>query len=1235
MLVSLEMFGFKSFAERTRFEFAEGITCVVGPNGSGKSNVVDSIKWILGDQSPKSLRGGEMLDVIFNGSKSAKPSGYAEALLTFDNHKRIIDYDAEEIVIGRRLYRSGDSEYLLNHNVVRLKDIRDLLMGTGCGLSAYNIIEQGRVGQILQANPTSRRQIFEEASGISRYKTRKIDALKKLEHVSQNLLRLKDIVDEVENQLNTSRSQASKAAKYRELSIELKHWWTGLALDDYQRHQQRLQILNDENDGIVSELTTYQVQHQIEQTKLQKTEETIQAFEESIRLVQNRTSTTRQHLAECQAGMRFHTERIRELQAEQKRIEQQKRELQQQRMELTQRIEDCITQFADINEQTTSRQSQLQEQELAVQQCDKQLEDLKQELLTTQEQLDQIQSRQASFGSEILRLETQQETLKQSLSKCQKSREKVEEQEVKAREFLNAQQTQLEQAREECFKHERTFQKLQKRVDQCQQMKRQSQLQMSELRESRSAQLARKKVLEDLELRQEGLGLGTREILKLSQTSTQSPWTNIQGTVADLIEVDLEYAALIDMALGHYAQAIVVDDLQPLVDYLDEQSIPFQGRVHFLELQSPLIDSVMETQEFLQQIPTALRKRVVGSAMTLVRGLHVGGQELVNRLLHHTWIVEDLTTALALRKIFPTQYRFVTLTGELIDVFGVLTLGQSQGELGLVSRRTELRQLRLDIQQINDDITTLEENVEKLRVLTEQEEGVLLASQQKFQSESQLLAGFEAHYQTALNEHSRIEKELEQVQTEEQRLLTLQADYQQQLVAKNELHLTQEQEAVLSRNKLDQLENMQEQKLSARKSGHALWQRLFQEAGQLQQQHSRLQQTIEQLEQQKEQHARQDELYQKQIIRLGERLDEISLLALNLRAESDEHLWVFEHDDTTWKALNKERVATRNDRQAVAQREKVLQQSIRKCEERKHELEFELRDLIRFREGLQTRMQEEYQMNIDEFVQTGHSAYQLWCENKYKNQPKDEDTATDSVEHLWATYEEIRPEIEDHIERVRRKIKALGQINTESLDTLDELEQRYTKLKLQLTDLTEAKTTLESIIGRMDIEMQRLFNQTYAEVRTYFQELFRKCFGGGEGDIVLEDPNNILDCGLEIVARPPGKELRSISLLSGGEKTMTAVALLLALFRNKPSPFCILDECDAALDEANIDRYVSVLNEFKNETQFIMITHRKRSMVAADRIYGVTMETAGISKRLSVKFEDVAEDGHIGQSKAA
>lgn len=1275
MLKSLELFGFKSFADRTRFDFSTGINCVVGPNGSGKSNVVDAMKWILGDQSAKSLRGKEMTDVIFNGSASRKPSAFAEATLTFDNSTGLLPLDMQEVNIGRRIWRNGDAEYLLNRAPARLKDIRDLFLGTGAGTAAYSIIEQGRVDQILQGNSNTRRGVFEEAAGISRFKAKKVDAQRKLERVAQNLERLTDIVDEVEAQLNSTRSQASKAAKYHEVSTSLKKWWLGLAADDFH-------FINAKLAGIQSHLGTSAERLQILADRQKTIEEREAVFDselakvdDRLREVEKQSSSGREAIVGFEATIQFQTARMHELDSEITRLQRQQLMLRRRTQETKTDIEAQQQRLIDFD-----REHHVSQQRIG--QLDEQVRNATSKLSARREQLERDQARQL----ELTRLASQTANsvamLQSKIAGSKSTQQKLVSQldafdgTIAERELERSKQLdRVDTAAQAQAAAQQNLRATQVHRAGLIGLQEETKSALAAFRERRSAAQARKSLLEDLELRQEGLGIGVKEILTRAKTSPYPPWNSIVGSVAELLDVDLERAALLEVALGPRAHLIVLREYQSLLDYLNQGTVLLTSRVGFIAIPDRFFDQPIGPSQkddrfiHLQLDPASLpdlsnEPGVAMRADQLVLS-DKGTVGLAASVLADTWIVQTMDVALRLAQGVGHGLRFVTMQGELLEANGSLFVGTVRSETSVLSRKSELRRLKNDLTLLDQDIANAEHSLQAMYQTLTGADSELEAMAAELDYANQRFADLKAELAAQDQTLERLRRERQSVSEQlvagDESLNSQEAELAsvEQQAGEMEAELAQLGQALaVSGDEIQSFEISLRQAEQERSEGQL---DLVKQAERLEGLRRQVERLSEELEQRVTQHEEGDRRY----VAADAKRSQILLQILNTRAVRDERMLSSEQIQSVVVELQSEKLQLRVERGQVAEQVLAIRKERREIEDKHHANEMRIRELNNSLTTLNERLEEEYQLKLSDVVESGVSAFTLYLEERQAKGPEkskkkkeeahqavpptDEEsfepnlagqsessaesdveaTALPPEESSELTFEQVRPELEGRVNRLRKQMKLMGAVNTDSLRDLEMQETRYTQLAAQLQDLVEAKQTLEDIIRKINAESRRLFQETFETIRKNFQELFRQVFGGGEGDIILEDPNDILECGLDIEARPPGKELRSISLLSGGEKTMTAIALIMAIFKSKPSPFCILDEVDAALDEANVERFTAVVKAFQQTTQFIMITHHKRSMVVADLLYGVTMEESGVSKRMAVRFEDVSDDGHF------
>ncbi len=1192
MLKALELVGFKSFADKTRFEFPRGITAIVGPNGSGKSNVVDAIKWVLGEQSVKSLRGKEMADCIFNGSASRPPLNFAETTLTFDNAERKLACDAPEVAITRRVYRSGESEYLINQQQSRLRDIRDLFSGTGVTTEAYSVIEQGKVDVLLQSSPRDRRLIFEEAAGISRFKAKKVESLRRLERVEQNVLRLSDIVSEVESRLKSVRQQASKARRYQEHATRLQSLRTQVGQADWRklsndlaRYEEQIAALSVERDQHLATAGNHDAE-------IANIERALTAIDERVRESQQLSASNLQRIASLEATIAHEHSRSAEAAEEEQRLRRQ--------------LASLGTRAGDVRQQLHDTSAEADAADRAHRQIDADVQDRERQLASLATQLEQLRADDerrraehldhlrtaAAIESDINALDSRLAQMRslvdrhvQRIAEIATAREHIaadvatlrQQQEALAR-TINQRQAELSRA------HARLLELRKGLAGQV------ADLNQLEQKQSRASERA--SVLEELENRFEGLDAGVREVILAARHSDDGPLSGVRGLVADLLRVNVEAAALIDIALGEKAQHVVLPHDDDVLQVLDDVAQRFKGRVGFVA-----VDSTLAAHD--TKIVDLSGPGVLGRADRFVE-VDAEMAPLCRRLLATTWIVETLADACRLATDAGRGQTFITTAGQRLSSDGAISAGPKTSAGGLISRRSELRALKQLIAELDAQIAaTRQECTQFENQIASEDQRIAILTEERAQASaasSELrveITGLESRATQLDEQRESLDGEIASLRDEQASAQVSLADLAGQreqvlrliVDAEAAAASTASQLAALSDDRVECERQATLAKVELAKSHERL-------AG------LRARRTQFELEQQERQRtlgesrehltaARQrHEQSQRAILDAESQLALLYLAKERLLAEARQHAG--QRDDHH---------RARSQHAASAQR---LRAAAHAAEESHHATQLQANQVRHERATLAQRLREDYAIELAEQVET------------------------ESDEQLHE-----REVVEQEIADLRRKLNQLGNVNLDSLGELDDLESRHATLRAQHEDLDKAKRLLVEVIEKINVDSRTLFADTLEQVRKNFQTLFRKLFGGGQADIVLENEVDVLDCGIEIVARPPGKEPRSISLLSGGEKTLTCVALLLSIFQYRPSPFCVLDEVDAALDEANIERFAGVLEEFLEWTQFIVVTHSKKTMTCASTLYGVTMQESGISKRVAVRFDDISDDGHI------
>ncbi len=1199
MLKALELNGFKSFADRTRFEFPAGITAIVGPNGSGKSNVVDAIKWVLGTQSVKALRGKEMTDVIFSGARGRGQTNAAEVTLSFDNSSRTLEVDSDEVHVTRRVYRSGEGEYLINRQPVRLRDIREVFAGTGVATGAYSIIEQGKVDALLQSSPRERRLIFEEAAGVSRFKLKRQEAARRLERVDQNLLRLSDIVDELDSRLRSVRSQAGRARKYKEQADRLKELRTQVGLADWHQLTASLKKLQHDADNHSQAREAIQKQVTAGDQRLAALDQKEETLQQQTRSTNELATTTRERIAKCESTRRSQLARTDELVQEAQRLQQQslamtsRAGVTQQLVSETERESQAAEQqFSELEQQVQSQQTALDQAQTGQKECRNEVECTREKQASTLRDSTQLEKNIHLLGSQHSDAVAASERYQELLLGLESTRSEVAIQ-------FQKEESACQQFGIATHQSQQSLTQLQNQLRDDRRILAQSQKQLADLRGRLSGARERAAVLEELERRLDGLSAGTKQVLQRAREEPEGPFGGVRGIVADLLRVDADTAPLVEIALGDHANHLLVDHTNPAMFTLDDAEWP--GRTGFLRLDVPVPASAVD------RIDLSHEPGVMGRADQFVETAP-DLSALPRRLLGRHWFVDTLATALRLASGTGRGLNYITIVGEVVGADGSLIVGPRQSATGLLSRRSELRALVEEVREMESRIEQQHTVCEKLEASIatqdhqQQQLGAEHAARSKQLSAAQLkVASLRERLDQANQQHATAESEL--ATAEEQAASTaqgLQRDRNQLAERQNERQQLQ-----------SHLENRSEQAKQLEKQVSSLQRTVTDSRVSLarsEQRRDGLRRQMDQLHRDREEHDRALADTRMRISECHSQRKQLTHSVLELTSEIAE---LYRRKETLVNELQQATHQQDEARKHKSQVSKELDQLRKKLLKHQGDLqqaEMRVQQQQHQRNELAARLSDDYDLDLA-VLATSEPAKELVG----------------------------REQIDQEIQKLRQQLQTIGPVNLEALSELEAVEQRHTTLSEQYEDLRAAKARLEQLVSQINVESRELFTNAIDVIRGHFQELYSNLFGGGEADILIDEngDQDVLECGIEIIARPPGKQPRSISLLSGGERTLTCVALLLAIFRSRPSPFCVLDEVDAALDEANIDRFVEVLKQFMTSTQFIVISHSKRTMACADTLYGITMQESGVSKRVSVRFEDVSAQGHTGDAQAA
>lgn len=1193
MLKALELVGFKSFADKTRFEFDAGMTAIVGPNGSGKSNVVDALRWVLGEQSAKSLRGKEMTDVIFSGSGARRPLGLAEVSLCFDNRKNLLAIESPEVVLTRRVYADAAGEYLINGQPARLRDIKELFLGTGAGVGAYSIIEQGKVEMMLQSSTKDRRHIFDEAAGISRFKARKIECLRRLDRVDQNLLRVRDIHEEVEKQLRALRHQAGRARKFKEYSDRLRELRLAFGLSDYHRLSQDLLGFESRRDEVTAKVAATEIELADFETAERTLEDRLADREEALRRHETWQARLREQISSLEAELAADSQRAAEL-ASETADNYDRCGAERDRLRRLARDEREATQALLEAEQEV--QSRLAEAEAAA----AFLHEAQATLDARRTQAQELRRQCSEKVRALTRRENEQSALESQLSllwpQAQRLVERQQEHLARWRETQRELMTLIRQ--EQIVK-----QALRRSQDDAgglhgehkQLLESRSRLQqdLANLRGERTAIAGRREVLTNLRERHEGLQGGVRHALSLVAEG-QAPWDRVQGVLAEKVQVSSEHADLVELALGARAQALLVNAADDISTELIDAAHALPGRVQFLAIHAEDADHMVIVAD---DMPAPALAGLIECDGTV--------RPLVDRLLGDTYLVDNFETAMNLARP-GAETRFITRAGDVIEADGAVSAGPHRVTAGILSRAAEIRDLDAAALELDQAIARTESQAIELERGLGVLERQLSAGAVRASTLAEQCRHFEALKTQAKRNAVRLEQDRQTAQQESSRIAREIADIDAQCRSLSSSLATE----------YDEIKAMTDEAGAAEEAAANLMARVDEVRAAF---HAAELEAAKTEERRRARSARRDQVgldlseRQRVLAELEARLD----TAIKKRTEIERRRLAaasaladlyHEREAGAGDPVSPAAVAElRDQRRALADQLRARRETIASGRDALHQAELRATEIRLQRDGLAARIFEDYGVQLTELT----------------TQPRSDQALAGPMADAQR----------EEIDLLRERIAKLGSVNLHAIEELDQLEQRTESLSHQLEDLAAAKRHLEEVINRINEESRRLFLDTFESVREHFQEFFRHLFGGGKADILLEDETDVLETGIEIIARPPGKEPRGISLLSGGEKTMTAVALLMALFRSRPSPFCVLDEVDAALDEANIGRFVTSLRDFLKETQFLVITHSKTTMAACDVLHGVTQRESGVSLRVSVRLEDVTDDGNLLENR--
>lgn len=1177
-LKSIEIQGFKSFANKILLQFHNGITGIVGPNGSGKSNVADAVRWVLGEQSAKQLRGGNMQDVIFAGTENRKPLSYASVAITLDNRDGQLPVSYKEVTVTRRLYRSGESEYLLNGTACRLKDINEMFYDTGIGKEGYSIIGQGQIDKILSGRPEERRELFDEAAGIVKFKRRKATAQKKLEDEQKNLVRVCDILNELTKQLGPLERQSEKAKVYLDRREKLKIFDVNLFLMEMKRIRILLTDLNEKCDTTEEELSlskTKQEKIKSDYEKLEGILETLNQTIESLKVQRNESMLKNQGM---ENQIRLFEEQIHSiLQNENHYIERMQlideklktHTVQEEKYQKDLRTveENLETFYLKEMENERYRQQLL----IEIQQTEQKIQEGKDTIISLlngrsstkarmqryDTMLEQIGIRKAELSQKILRLrseESEQESVIKTLEKDAAERKKqIEELEQKG-EGLEKEAEQMQKVLSE---------------------------QMQKIERDQAAyhrEASRLESLIHITERYEGYGNSIRRVMEKKKTEK-----GILGVVADLIQVEKSYEIAIETALGGSVQNIVTEDEETakrMISYLKKNGY---GRATFLPLNAVKERGVFSNVKALEE------QGVIGLASTLVK-TNEKYSSIIQYLLGKTIVVDTIDHAIVLARKYSYSLRIVTLEGESLNPGGSMTGGAFKNTNNLLGRRREIEEMTKCVKTLKEEFLALQREAENNRKRRADTRDEIIKLKERLQKEylDQNTATMKLTQMKNKNAETRagyVSLKMESSEMESQVLEITEGKKQ----IEQEIKQSVEKEKRIEENiKLDQIV----------------------------------------LEEKK----KQQETYIAQSAELGIQKAEVTQKKTYVEQDLKRILSEIQNLLQEQETLERKQCQEKEEKKKKEEEIENTKNLMERLEEKERESKLQIEELYRRKEEQNKVYKSFFEKREEISEKVSMLDKELFRLNAQKE--KAEEWKENRIHYLWDEYE-LTPgqaasyqkeewgdstEIKKQISQLKNEIRALGNVNVNAIEEYKELSERYTFLNTQHEDLIQAKQALEKIIKELDEGMRMQFKEKFAQIQSEFDKAFKQLFGGGKGTLELMEGEDLLEAGIRIIAQPPGKKLQNMMQLSGGEKALTAIALLFAIQNLKPSPFCLLDEIEAALDDSNVSRYAKYLHKLTKNTQFIIITHRRGTMEAADRLYGITMQEKGVSTLVSVNL---------------
>lgn len=1177
-LKSIEVHGFKSFANKILFEFHNGITGIVGPNGSGKSNVADAVRWVLGEQRVKQLRGSSMQDVIFSGTENRKPLSYAYVAITLDNSDRQLNVDYNEVTVARRVYRSGESEYLINGTACRLKDVNELFYDTGIGKEGYSIIGQGQIERILSGKPEERRELFDEAAGIVKYKRRKATAQKKLEAEQQNLVRVNDILSELEKQVGPLEKQAEKARTYLKKKEELKTYDVNMFLMDMERIEQQSKELEGKIEIAGQNLKDVNSSYDNIKAEYEQTERDMEQADAELVSLREELSNTTVLKGKLEGEINVLREQIHaaeqseeHFKARQEEIDRDKAQRMEQKAGHVREMEQFQRELSSVEEQKIQVMAQYQEIQEEIARCSRGIENGKNEMI-------ELLNNKASTKARQQRYDTMKEQV--NIRKAQLSKRLLEQKsEEEGLAFMVQEcERKYEDARNHYLGLLKQEQELEEKNRQWQQKQAQTTKELEQDTAGYHREQSRLESLVNIAERYDGYGNAIRRVMEKKEEES-----GLLGVVADLIQVDKQYEIAIETALGGSIQNIVTSDeatAKKMIEYLKRNRY---GRATFLPLTSVGKRAPQVNQAALKE------PGVIGIGSSLIRA-DDRFAELKTYLLGRTYVVDTIDHAIALARKYQYSLRIVTLEGESLNPGGSMTGGAFKNTSNLLGRKREIEDLQKETEALKESLSKHKNRLEEIQtareLLKEDLAGIREDLKEAMLSQNTEKMNLErAKEQKEENDNQFTDLQMESRQLEHQlsEISESRSMIEQEIQEANIREKEIEEENKNLQEILDRQNQLAEESQSAVSKVQLEEANLMQKVNFLKENISRIEGELEKLEADLQAAKQEKDDSQADI---EKKQGDIAKILETIAAS-----------DTAHAELEKKLEEGQKKREEMSQSYRGFFQKQEEMSGRINDLDKELYRLNNQKEKLQESAETQSNYMWEEYELTLHHAMELRSE-EYGNPA----------------------ELKRLITEIKEEIRKLGDVNVNAIEDYRSISERYGFLKTQHDDLIEAEKTLLGIIEELDAGMRKQFMEKFAQIQTEFNKVFKELFGGGKGTLELVEDEDILECGIRISAQPPGKKLQNMMQMSGGEKALTAISLLFAIQNLKPSPFCLLDEIEAALDDSNVGRFAKYLHKLTKNTQFIVITHRRGTMAAADRLYGITMQEKGVSTLVSVNL---------------